>query len=375
MNIYIVGPSHPYRGGIAKFNDVLAQNFVAAGHSVKMVNFSMLYPRFVFSGKSQFTDSPSPDGVEMVRCINSINPCSWIRTARMIRGAQPDLVIVRYWMPFMAPALGTIARRCSCPVVALADNILPPKSHFYDFWLTRYFLKSIDSVVYMSAKVGEELTQFHFKGTKAFTPHPVYDIYGDKVSKSEAAARLGLSEAPDYVMFFGFILDYKGLDLLLAAWADLPMKVRQGRKLLVAGEFYEPRQKYDELIAGLGIATEVIIRDSYIAETDVRFYFSLADVVVQPYKTATQSGITQVAYHFSTPMIVTDVGGLAEIVTNGKVGYVTAVDVHAIADAIATFYNQGRKREFEHNILLEKQRFSWSNMMNTLINVCKKNNK
>lgn len=366
MNIHIVGPAHPYRGGIAKFNDVLSENLMAQGHKVKMVNFSMQYPSFLFPGRTQYTTSPAPTDVEMVRSVSSINPLSWYKTARMIRRDKPDLVIVRYWTPFMAPALGSIARWCGCKVIALADNIVPHERHFWDSPLTRYFLGSVQGVVYMSRQVGEELSEFKFKGHKAFSPHPIYDTYGQKVSKTEAAISLGLDPDLDYIMFFGFIRDYKGLDTLLKAWSLLPLEFRADKRLLVAGEFYEPRAKYDDIINLLHLEHEVVVCDKYIKEEDVRLYFSISDLVVQPYKTATQSGVTQVAYYFGTPMIVTNVGGLAEIVSDGKVGFVVDVEPEAIAQAIKKFYDQDLKNEFVRGITQEKERFTWKRMTEIL---------
>lgn len=366
MKITIIGPAHPYRGGIAKFNEVLAENFVHEGHTVEIANFTLQYPSFLFPGKTQFTDAPAPRGYCIERMVSSVNPFSWFSAARKIRKSKPDLVIIRYWMPFFAPALGTIARRLGCKIVALADNIVPHEGHFYDKWCTKYFLGNIDAVVYMSRQVGDELSIFNFHGIKAFSPHPIYDTYGQAVSRLEACGQLGLDPAFRYSLFFGFIRDYKGLDLLLRAWAQLPDKKL---RLVVAGEYYGNKTKYDALIAELDIEQRVIVRDEYIPEQQVRYYFSAADLVIQPYKTATQSGVTQIAYHFGTPMVVTNVGGLAEIVPDGKVGYVVEQSPENICDAIHNFYEYNRSEEFRKNIEEEKKRFAWCKMTETFVNL------
>lgn len=366
MKIVIIGPAHPYRGGIAKFNEVLAENFVKEGHTVEIANFTLQYPSFLFPGKTQYTDAAAPTGYKIERMISSINPFTWFSAARKIRLSKPDLVIVRYWMPFFAPALGTIARRLGCKVIALADNIVPHEGHFYDKPCTRYFLSGVDAVVYMSRQVGEELEAFKFKGLKAFSPHPIYDTYGAAVSREEACEELQLDPAYRYSLFFGFIRDYKGLDLLLQAWAKLK---DDNLRLIVAGEYYGNKEKYDELIKKLHLSEKIIVRDEYIPEGDVRYYFSAADMVIQPYRTATQSGVTQIAYHFGTPMIVTNVGGLSEIVTHGKVGYVVDQSPEDIHDKIVDFYENKRAEKFTENIKTEKKRFEWHQMTKTFINL------
>ncbi len=368
MKIVILGPAHPHRGGIAKFNEVLAASLMREGHDVRVAGFTLQYPSFLFPGTSQFTDAPAPEGLVISREVNSVCPLSWLRTGRRIARERPDLLIVRYWMPFMAPALGAICRRVRrnghTRVVALTDNIVPHEKHCYDRPLTRYFLKSVDAVVYMSQQVGRELQEFRFRGPSAFSPHPVYDNYGEPVSRGEACRHLGLDPVCGYVMFFGFIRDYKGLDLLLEAWSLLKEKgITAGRRLLVAGEYYGNREKYESLIARLDIGDDVIVHDRYIDENEVRYYFSAADVVVQPYRTATQSGVTQVAYHFGVPMIVTDVGGLAEIVADGRDGFVTGVSSEAIAAAVESFYAdpslEGQMRSW---IAEDRARFGWDKL-------------
>lgn len=373
MKIRILGPAHPYRGGIAKFDEVLAAAFGREGHDVKIINFTLQYPSFLFPGRTQYTRMAAPEGLVIERRINSVNPLNWPVVGREIAREEPELVIPRFWMPFMGPSLGTIARtiRHRSPktrIIALADNIVPHEHRPGDRPLTDYFLRQTDAVVYMSDEVGRDLDSFDYKGLRAMSPHPIYDTYGTPVVKAEACAALDLDPAEDYVLFFGFIRDYKGLDLLLEAWALLKSQGKTaGKKLLIGGEYYGNKEKYDTLIRSLGLAEDIIVHDRYIDENQVRNYFGAADLVVQPYKSATQSGVTQVAYHFGTPMVVTNVGGLPEIVPDDKVGYVVDVDPAAIAKAIGDFYEQNRAAEFRANIAIEKERFSWSALTGTFM--------
>lgn len=376
MKIRILGPAHPYRGGIAKFDEVLAAAFGREGHDVKIINFTLQYPSFLFPGRTQYTRMAPPEGIVIERRINSVNPLNWPVVGREIAREEPELVIPRFWMPFMGPSLGTIVqtighRSPHTRIIALADNIVPHEHRPGDRPLTDYFLRQTDAVVYMSDEVGRDLDSFEYKGLRTMSPHPIYDTYGTPVVKAEACAALGLDPESSYVLFFGFIRDYKGLDLLLEAWAMLKAQgFTTGRKLLIGGEYYGNKEKYDALIEGLGLADNVIVHDRYIDENQVRNYFGAADLVVQPYKSATQSGVTQVAYHFGVPMMVTRVGGLPEIVPDGRVGYVVDVAPSAIAEAIARFYDENKAEVFRANIEAEKERFSWSALTDTFTRLC-----
>lgn len=372
MKIVIVGPAHPYRGGIAKFNETLALRMMAKGDIVSVVNFTLQYPSMLFPGKTQYTDAMPPK-IENHRVLNTVNPFSWCGVAKKIIKMQPDIVLFRYWMPFFAPSMGTIAKKIKkkgIKTIALTDNIVPHEKHFFDKPCTNYFLNQIDKVVYMSDQVGRDLDNLKYKGSKVFSPHPIYDTYGEGVTKSEACAVLELDPNVKYALFFGFIREYKGLDLLLKAWREISFEIKgeacEKVKLVIAGEFYEDREKYIELIKELGIEDEIILRDNYIAEDEIKYYFSAADLVVQPYKTATQSGITQIAYSFGVPMIVTNVGGLGEIVPDGKVGFVVESNASALAMAIERFFEQNLYDKFHANIQTEKERFSWKTMIDAI---------
>lgn len=362
----IVGTAWPYRGGLASTNQTLARTFLAEGIRCRIVTFTLQYPSFLFPGKSQYDDAPAPEGLDIARMLNSVNPLSWIRTGLRIRKMRPDVVIVRYWIPQMAPALGTvcrIARRCGIRTVALLDNVVPHEKRPLDRLLTRYFVGSIDGFVYMSEQVRRDLRLFTKDKPALFSPHPMYTNYGPALDRGEACRALGLDAELRYTMFFGFVRDYKGLDLLFDAWAQLREKGRtQGRKLIVAGEYYSGRERYAEQIERLGLGDEVVLFDRFIPNTDVAKFFSVCDLVVQPYRRATQSGVTQVAYWFDVPMIVTDVGGLREIVPDAVTGLVVEPDAGAIAGAIARFYDEGLGEPFRRNILSYRERFTWERM-------------
>lgn len=368
MRIVILGTSWPYRGGgIATYNERLARQFMAEGHEVEILTFTLQYPDFLFPGKTQYSDEPAPADLKITRVMNSVNPFSWWKTARLLRRIRPDLMVVKFWIPLMAPCLGTIsrlARRQGIRVVSILDNVIPHEPHFWDKWLIRYFVRSIDHFVAMSDSVKRDCERFLPRTTKArvmLCPHPLYDNFGQPVPQAEAQQQLGLNPDYRYLLFFGFIRDYKGLDLLMHAFAD--PRLRHYRvKLIVAGEFYNNAEQYAQLEKQLGLEGEIVWHTQFIPNDQVRIYFSAADLIVQPYKTATQSGVTQVAYHFSKPMLVTNVGGLAEIVPHGKVGYVTPVDAKAVADALVDFCSDDNKLRFAQNIETEKKKYAWSRM-------------
>lgn len=371
MNITIIGSAHPLRGGgIATFNERMAEVLQQQGHHVIIYSFSLQYPSFLFPGKSQFTDEPAPKGLDIRSAINSINPFNWISIGNRIKNERPDLVIIRYWLPFMGPCFGTILRRIKknkhTKIVAITDNVIPHEARPGDMAFTKYFLKSPDGFLAMSRDVLKDLKNFTAKPS-VFSPHPVYDNYGDAVSKETARERLGLNLTDKYILFFGFIRKYKGLDILLEVMKDKQIR-ESGIQLIVAGEFYDDRATYDQQIAEYGIADSVKLFTEFIPNEEIKYYFSATDLVVQPYRTATQSGITQVAYHFEKPMVVTNVGGLAEVVPDGRVGFVTQPDPTEIATAIVRFFEEGIPN-LQENIHAEKQKYSWDTFLKNLLGV------
>lgn len=370
--IVLISPAHPLRGGIASSTERLAQEFQLNGYQVVIYSFSLQYPGFLFPGKTQYTDDPVPAGLSIKSVINSVNPNNWIRVGRQIRKEQADLILVRYWLPFMGPALGTILRfikkKKQPKVIAIADNIIPHEKRIGDQAFTRYFIKPVDGFIVMSRSVGDDIRKFSSAKPVNFVPHPIYDNYGSLVPKAEAKAHLGLTQNQSYLLFFGFIRAYKGLDLLIKAMGN--EKVRElGLKLIVAGEFYGDRTKYDELIKSLGLNDQILLFSNFIPHDEVKYYFGAADLVVQPYKSATQSGISQLAYHFEKPMVVTKVGGLPEIVADGRVGYVVEVNERAIARSIVDFFQNNREATFTEGVRADKSKFSWNAMVNRILSL------
>lgn len=364
--VVIVGPAFPLRGGIANFNEALSRELNLNGQDSELVSFSYQYPKFLFPGKTQFAEGKGPEDLKIYTIINSINPLNWIKTAKFITGLKPDYVIIRFWLPFMGLALGTIAgkiRKKGIKVIAITDNVIPHESRLGDRWLTKYFLKRCDGFITLSKSVLNDISQFTDNQNKIMLSHPVYNIFGESVSRSLGLDKLKLDIDSKYILFFGLIRGYKGLDLALKALQDSRIK-ELGIKLIIAGEFYDKKEKYFKLLdANKG---SVLLYDHYIPQEEVKYYFAVADCVVQPYKTATQSGITQVAYNFNKPMIVSNVGGLPEIVAHGRVGYVTELNQTAIADAIVRFYVENKKTEFEINVEQDKEKFSWKYFVDSL---------
>ncbi|MFA6149666.1 MAG: glycosyltransferase [Chitinophagaceae bacterium] len=372
MKIIILGSAHPLRGGgIATFNERMASVLQEQGHEVIIYSFSLQYPSFLFPGKSQFTDEPAPAGLNIKSVINSINPLNWIIQGNKIKAERADLIIVRFWLPFMGPCLGTILRivrkNKHTKIVSITDNVIPHEKRFGDEVFTKYFLKPIDAFVAMSKEVLHDLKSFSNKPS-VYTPHPLYDNYGASGNKREALEKLGLNPSERHLLFFGFIRKYKGLDWLLEAMNDDRIKA-ENIKLIVAGEFYGDEEVYTQLIEKFQLHSSVKLFTTFIPNDEVKYYFCAADLVVQPYKTATQSGITQIAYHFEKPMIVTNVGGLAENVPDGKVGYVAEPNPKSIADAIIAFYKPGSIPHLEENIKREKDKYSWENFIQQLLAV------
>ena len=366
MKITILGPAHPYRGGLASIMEIMARTFQRRGDEVDIKTFTLQYPSLLFPGESQTVATPPPADLRICRCVNTMNPLNWVRVGRRIRRERPDFVLMKYWTPFMAPCFGTIARIARgnghTKVLCQIDNVEPHEHHLTDKPFNRYYLHSVDGFVYMSEQVHSELRAYS-DAPALFSPHPLFENFGERVERSEACVRLGLDPANRYVLFFGLIRDYKGLDLLLDAWAQLRRAGRtEGRRLIVAGEFYTAREPYLNRIADNGLQDEVLLHDRFIPDDDVKYYFSAADFVVQPYKTATQSGVTQIAYQFCVPLGVTNVGGLAEIVPDGRVGYVCEPTPEGVAGAIERMYEGDTLQRFRENCVEERRRFSWEEM-------------
>jgi len=370
--IVLLSPAHPLRGGIASSTERLAVELQQNGYSVTIYSFSLQYPSMLFPGKTQYSDGPAPEGIKIVTIVNSINPINWLMVGNRLKREAPDLIIARYWLPFIGPSMGTILRRAKSNgktrVLAITDNVVPHEKRPGDRLLTNYFIQSVDGFVVMSRSVMDDIRRFTADKPVSYIPHPIYDNYGQPASRAEAMEILSLDPAEKYLLFFGFIRAYKGLDLLLQAMAN--ERVRQlGLKLIVAGEFYESPDQYHRIIESENLQDQVILHNHYIPNEQVRYYFAAADLIVQPYKSATQSGISQLAYHFEKPMVVTRVGGLPEIIAHQREGYVVQVEVAAIADAICDYFENKRADQMIEEVKEGKKRFSWDNMVRGIENL------
>jgi len=369
--VILVGSAYPLRGGLAAYNERLILEYRKRGDEASIYTFSLQYPGFLFPGKTQYSTEPAPEGIPIKISVNSINPLNWLSVGNEIRKIKPDLVIVKFWMPFMAPCFGTICRIIKrnkhTKIISIIDNIIPHEKHPGDRLLAQYWVNSVDGFIAMSKSVIEDLKTFFTLAPKPtlYCAHPLYDNFGDPVSKEVAKQRLNLDDRFHYLLFFGFIRDYKGLDLLLNAFADVRLR-KFPLKLVVAGEFYCDPKLYYDLITDLGLKDLVLLSNDFIPDSAVVNYFCAADLVIQPYKSATQSGVTQIAYHFNKPMIITDVGGLAEFVPDGKAGYVVNTDPSKIAEAIIRFYEEKKEKEFSEFASVEKEKYSWGKMIETI---------
>lgn len=366
MRIVILGTAWPYRGGLAAFNERLAKQFVTEGHDVEVVTFTLQYPSFLFPGKTQYSNEIAPEGLNIVQEINSCNPWSWIKVGRRLKNEVPDLVISCYWMAFFAPCYGIIEKivrsngKTKC--IALVHNMIPHEPSVLDKLLAPFYVKQNDGFVALSDSVVKDIASLDKENKpKIFSPHPVYDHYGDKMDKKEACKALGLDEEKNYMLFFGLVRAYKGLDWLLDAFGKVKDELTN-LQLIIAGEFYEDEEKYRKQILDKGLTSRVILKNEFIADADLRKYFGAADLIVQPYKTATQSGVTQVAFHFEKPCLVTNVGGLGEIIHHGKMGYAVEPRVEAIAASLLDYYQNDRQEAFTRYLIKEKELYGWNIM-------------
>ena len=369
MKITILSTAFPYRGGIAVFTERLARAFQAEKDDVNISTFSLQYPNFLFPGKSQYSSSEKPKDLTIVQEVNSINPFNWIRLGLKLKKQKADILVLKYWIPFMAPCFGTIARIVKSnkhtKVIVVIDNLIPHEKRFGDHLLNTYFVNSVDGFVAMSESVFNDLAQFDTNKKKVLGVHPLYDNFGKPISKSDAIKHLDLDKNYKYMLFFGIIRKYKGLDILLEAFADTYLQ-NQNLRLIVAGEFYEDEKPYHDLIEEYNLSDSVVLATKFIPDEMVVDYFCAADIIVQPYRNATQSGVTQIAYHFEKPMLVTNVGGLNEIVPNKKVGYVCEPNAKDVANCLVDFFSKDKEEEFIEGVKEEKSKYSWDKMIKNI---------
>ncbi len=373
--ILIVGPAWPLRGGLATYNERLCREFISQGFECEIQSFSLQYPSILFPGKTQFSDDSKPTDITIHATLNSINPINWFKTASRIKKAGYDLVIFRYWMSFMAPAFGTLARIIKTPktkIIAITDNVFSHERKPFEKSLAQYFLNSCDGFLSMSKDVLAQVQQLQANKPSQYVPHPMYDMFGPVVNKSDAIEKLGLDPTYRYCLFFGFVRKYKGLHLLLDSFAKLDRQALK-LKLIVAGEFYEDATPYHQQIQELQLTEDVILKSDFIPNNQVGLYFCASDIVVQTYITATQSGVTQIAYFYNTPMLVTNVGGLAELVPNNVVGMVCEKNSDEISARLEQYFQNNSEAQMKLAIEQEKQKFTWPYLCNALLQIAAKN--
>lgn len=368
MKITLLSTAFPYRGGIAVFTERLARAFQMVKDDVNIFTFSLQYPNFLFPGKSQYSSSERPKDLNISVEVNSINPFNWFRIGLKIKKQQPDILILKYWIPFLAPCLGTIARLVRSNnhtrVIVIIDNLIPHEKRFGDYTLNKYFVNSVDAFVAMSRSVYNDLDTFSVR-KKILGVHPLYDNFGEAISKSDALVNLSLNDDCKYILFFGIIRRYKGLDILLEAFSDERFRAKK-IKLIIAGEFYEDETPYLDLIERYNLSSSVILNTRFIPDNEVVNYFCASDIVVQPYRNATQSGVTQIAYHFDKPMLVTDVGGLKEIVPHNKVGYICQPYANDVANCLVNYFTENKEAQFVKGVQEEKLKYSWGKMIKNI---------
>jgi len=370
MKIAFLSTFYPFRGGIAQFNASLYRAFEKE-QTVKAFTFTRQYPDFLFPGETQMvTEKDMADKIPSEHVLDTLNPFTYSSAAQTINSFAPDILLMKYWMSYMAPSLGTVAKKVKrrSKVITILDNVIPHEKRFFDTAFTNYFLKQNHGFVVMSDAVKNDLLKLKPDAKYIFHSHPLYDHFGKKANAGDAKKSLNIPDGKKVILFFGFIRDYKGLDLLIDAMA----KLNDEYVLLIAGEVYGSFEKYDQQIDSLGVKNKISLHVRYISDEEVPLFFSAADVCVLPYKSATQSGITSIAYHFDLPLIATDTGGLKESIQHNKTGIVVASpDSNLIAKAIEDYFSQGLQPKFRDEIKRMKDHLSWSSLASAILSFSK----
>lgn len=366
MKIAFLSTFYPFRGGIAQFNALMYRAFEKE-HTVKAFTFKRQYPNFLFPGETQYvTKEDIADEIPSDEVLDTINPLTYVSTARKVKKFAPDIFITKYWMTFFGPSLGYVAKKLNKNVkrISILDNVIPHEKRFFDGFCNRYFLNNNDGFVVMSDAVLKDLLSIKPDAKFIRVNHPVYNHFPAPVDQAFAQQKLKVDTTKKTVLFFGFIRDYKGLDLLIQSM-DLLDHTYQ---LIIAGEVYGSFDKYQELIDQSKAKSRIALYNQYIGDHEVADYFSAADVCVLPYKSATQSGITSIANHYNLPIIATNVGGLKETIHHQKTGLIVDIpEVEAIATSIQSYFEGNYKATFAAEIEKEKQENSWENFVERII--------
>jgi D-inositol-3-phosphate glycosyltransferase len=373
MKITILSSAYPLRGGISHFIGLLYKE-LAKNNDVSVITFKRQYPIILFPGKSQFESEETVEKIPTKILVDSINPLNWINVGNKIKNDSPDLLIFKYWIPFFAPCFGTISRIAKkngrTKVLTICDNIIPHEKKPGDTTITKYFFKYVDYFVMLSKKVQEDLLKLKPEAKSKILPHPIYSNFGQPIDKKEARKFLNLPEDGKLILFFGFIRDYKGLDVLLEAMKMLNAELNV--RLIVAGEYYSNEEKYNKIIKALGLQNKLYPFTDFIPTSKVKFYFSACDAVILPYRNATQSGIVQIAMNFHKPVIATNVGGLTEVISDNSTGFIVEKEnPQKLATAIENFYLQNKEKQFVSNIIKETNKYSWNTFTEGLFDLIK----
>ncbi len=368
MKIVIISTAYPLRGGIAHYVSLLYHH-LSTHHDVSIITFKRQYPKFLFPGKSQEEAGEGDSEIPSVRVIDTLNPLTWYKAGNIAARLKPDLIIFKYWMPFFAPAFGVTARvakrKSGCRVLFICDNVIPHEHTPIDKALTSFLFKTGDFFIVQSKSVEKDLLSVVENPKYKFVFHPVYEIFGKSIERLEARKRIGIGENEKVVLFFGYIRKYKGLHVLLDAMAEVVKRINV--KLLIVGEFYDDERSYHQQIAKLNLTDNVMVVSDYVPSDEVAKYFSASDVVVLPYIDATQSGITQIAYNFNKPVITTNVGGLAEVVVDGKTGIVIPPNSSGdLANAIVRYFSENLAEKFADGVADQKKYYSWDNLVKAI---------
>lgn len=366
--IVIIGPAHPYRGGMAAFNESLARELQQQGHQVEIINFIFQYPDWIFPGEKQTTDDPAPQDLHIYRKLHSIQPLNWLKVRQYLKELEADQIICGYWLPLLSPCLTTVLKglKKKTRVTGIIHNAVPHEKRPGDRLLTKVFLRQLTDAVVLSKSVAEDLKTFSFPEDLAVKQlfHPIYDVYGEAVERDVAIEALSLEKKKRYLLFFGFIRSYKGLDILIDAFgrAQLPDDVN----LLIAGEFYDNREKYIQMISSNRRSSQIHLREGYIPSEQVKYYFCASEAVVLPYRNATQSGITQIAIHFSLPVVSTRVGGIEEYVQQDINGRLTSSQPHVLAADLRQLFEDDALKRYRQGQQRALKKYSWRGFVEQL---------
>jgi D-inositol-3-phosphate glycosyltransferase len=370
MRFVIIGTAYPLRGGIAQYVGLLYKALIDRGHEAKIITFSRQYPKILFPGKFQEEQGSPGVAVDSLQIIDSINPLTWRKAGKATAEFEPDAIIFKFWLPFFAPAYGLIARTAkrilrkkgkSVKIIFIADNVIPHEHRPFDRALTNYAFKVVDDFIVQSSAVERDLKIVKPDAKYIRLEHPVFESFGKSIAKSEARKKLGISDSAEVLLYFGFIRKYKGIDIAIRAVAEAA-KQRPNLLLVIAGESYSGEEDYKALAKELGVLdTNIKFFDQYISNDDVPVYFSAANAALLPYRSATQSGVVQIAYNYDLPVIATNVGGLPEIVIDNKSGLIAPeATPESVARSIEKYFSQSLEETLRDGVRAEKPKYTWA---------------